>query len=712
MKLKCITYNCKGLKYRNYMYINKLYDKNDILFLQEHWLFPSEFKIINDIIPEADFHFVSAMNDNDLLSGRPYGGVGIIFKKNKNILFKPIVTQSKRICALDCVVNDNKFLLLSIYMPCNTPDKNDEFNEVLSEIKVISNLYPEYQLIIAGDFNCALNSSDLRNNNFLNFLIDLDLVCPTAIEPSHSFTFINSLGNKSLIDHFCLDSSVVEMISDFDIISEGDNLSDHLPVMMEIKLPCPLNIDRGGIFSNNINVPKSRFDWSNANGEDICDFKLNLDNHLSKIDVPLNSVICNDFSCSDHYDEFLKFHFDIIDACARSTIESIGKCKIKNPENKLIGWNKLVRPYKDSAILWHKIWKDSGSPSSGIIFDIRKNTRSKYHREIKDVKSKQDKLKKDKISDSMLKNEIKDFWKCVNREKGNFVQAPDLIDGEYGDKACKVFKDKYSRLYQTDDKDSIINLSNENKADISKCTLNNDNFKHVHSTNLDLIKRAVTRLKGNKTECDSILNSNAIKNGTDKLFLYISFLFTIMIRHGFSNDIFNTVTFNPIIKNARKSKNDSNNYRAVALNSLFSKLLDYVVLEIFENELTSSHFQFAYKSAFSTSLCTFITKETIEYYLNNGSNVYATFLDCTKAFDLVKHVNLFRILIDKGICPLIIRLLLNMYVDMKGKVKWKTFMSDNFEVYNGIKQGGVISPILFSLYIDKLIYSVQKCNFG
>ena len=314
----------------------------------------------------------------------------------------------------------------------------------------------------------------------------------------------------------------------------------------------------------------------------------------------------------------------------------------------------------------------------------------------------------------MINNKSKDFWKCINQGKGNSSQAqvPECIDGTYGEDVCNVFKDKYSKLYQTDDKDSLTDIMIENNYNLNKCILNDDNCKHLHSTNLDSIKKAVCKLKNDKRESQSILTSNAIKNGTDMLFLYISFLFTIMIRHGYSNDIFNTVIFNPIVKDARKSKNDSNNYRALALNSLFSKLLDYIILDYFILELSSSQFQFAYKSDFSTTLCSFILKETVEYYNSNGNSVYATFLDCSKAFDLVKHDILFRILIDKGICSLIVRLLLKMYSNMKGKVRWKNYFSDFFQVFNGIKQGGVISPILFSLYIDKLIDIVHSSNFG
>ena len=48
---------------------------------------------------------------------------------------------------------------------------------------------------------------------------------------------------------------------------------------------------------------------------------------------------------------------------------------------------------------------------------------------------------------------------------------------------------------------------------------------------------------------------------------------------------------------------------------------------------------------------------------------------------------------------------------MKGTVKWGSYYSDEFEVYNGIKQDGVLSPTLFfSLYLDELIKIIHGTN--
>ena len=117
-----------------------------------------------------------------------------------------------------------------------------------------------------------------------------------------------------------------------------------------------------------------------------------------------------------------------------------------------------------------------------------------------------------------------------------------------------------------------------------------------------------------------------------------------------------------------------------------------------KDKMVTSHLQFAYKESYSTSLCSYLITETIEYYHTRRSNVYMMLLDATKAFDRVKYSKLFNLLIERDICPLIVRLLLNMYLISTAVVSWNAVNSDQFKLCNGVKQGGVISPLLFSIY--------------
>ncbi len=71
-----------------------------------------------------------------------------------------------------------------------------------------------------------------------------------------------------------------------------------------------------------------------------------------------------------------------------------------------------------------------------------------------------------------------------------------------------------------------------------------------------------------------------------------------------------------------------------------------------------SGLQFADKPELSTTQCTWAAKEVISYYNNKCSSVYACVLDCSKAFDKIRHDVLFTKLYDKGLPPIIVRIIM------------------------------------------------------
>ena len=81
-------------------------------------------------------------------------------------------------------------------------------------------------------------------------------------------------------------------------------------------------------------------------------------------------------------------------------------------------------------------------------------------------------------------------------------------------------------------------------------------------------------------------------------------------------------------------------------------------------------------------------------------------------FDRVDHALLFEKLLDRNLPPVITRLLLSWYSSQQLKVRWSHNFSDPFPTTNGVRQGGVLSPILFTIYIDDLLRSLEVSGIG
>ena len=306
----------------------------------------------------------------------------------------------------------------------------------------------------------------------------------------------------------------------------------------------------------------------------------------------------------------------------------------------------------------------------------------------------------------------------MKKLNGSNNTIANIIDNKNNDDDITgLFCDKYSELYNSVSDEHFEDTINDVELLVNhKCNKNLCNLPDNHSVSTTLVTNAIRSLKRGKDDEIFEMYSDHFIHATDSVKAALSQIITLMLRHGTTNQIINKSIIKPIPKNKQKSLSDSNNYRAISKNSIISKIIDYVLIQLINDKMSTSAYQFGYKEKFSTSLCSFLVSETIQYYKSNGSNVYMVLLDCTKAFDKIQHTKLFKTLIDKDICPSIIRLIMNSYIMSTAIVKWNKSTSIPFQINNGVKQGGVISAPLFAIYIDpllnKLNNSKQGCYIG
>ena len=86
---------------------------------------------------------------------------------------------------------------------------------------------------------------------------------------------------------------------------------------------------------------------------------------------------------------------------------------------------------------------------------------------------------------------------------------------------------------------------------------------------------------------------------------------------------------------------------------------------------------------------------------------YFCFIDYVKAFDCVDHNKLWKILKEMGMPDHLTCLLRNLYAGQEEIVRTEHVTTDWFQIGNGVRQGCILSPCLFNLYAEYIMWNAK-----
>jgi hypothetical protein len=125
-----------------------------------------------------------------------------------------------------------------------------------------------------------------------------------------------------------------------------------------------------------------------------------------------------------------------------------------------------------------------------------------------------------------------------------------------------------------------------------------------------------------------------------------------------------------------------------------------------------SSLQHGYQNKLCSLMASFTLQECLSYNVEHGSPVYIAFLDSATAFDLVWHDGLFVKLHDLGIKGKLWKLIYQFYQDRKNCVLWKGIKSDWIDVKQSVRQGSVLGPWYFIVYLNELLEMLLQSGNG
>lgn len=705
--LKIATFNCRSLK-NSKCEIIRLCDTHDIVCLQEHWLLPCDLSLLFNL--HVDFTGIgySAVNiDDGLLIGRPYGGTAILFRKSIAKSITVIPTSNSRVTAVKVTSAQCNFVLLSVYMPTNYSNV-DSLNDYVDMCAYLEALMLESDcrhFCITGDMNCQPGSrffpilSQFAKDNCLH-MSDLDRL-------SNVYTYFgNDNISCSWIDHVLATHDINNLISNISVLLEYI-CSDHKP--MSLTICCSLLDDQsnvnGGpeVVSNH--AENAKFAWDKASNEHIMRYQSFLDSALQQIEFPS----CYSKTCDNAQNTALidKYYLNITNCIKSAAFNNIPLCKVSG-NYTVTGWNDYVSEKHSEARQAFLKWCSLGKPRSGWFFNTMQNTRLAFKYALRYVRKHEEQVRADLCDTNLNYNNSADFWHSVNKMSTNkATKNVDTINGVTGDNhIAKLWKNHF---------ESIYNSVHDENAKLSFVNRVNQLHGGYNINFLDISRAVHSQKKGKAAGPDGIF-TEALMFGGNRLYVHLALFFNLCLKHCYFPSEFMLCVIMPLLKNKNGNSADMNNYRAIAISNSMTKVFESVILECVNFSDKSDMYQFGFKQGLSTTICTDVFKKVVNYYRNRGSHVFACFVDFSKAFDRVNYWKLFNQLLDNNVDSGIVKVLAYWYSHQKMCVRWNNCCSEYFNVSNGTKQGGILSPLFFAKYISKLIGALINsqvgCNIG
>ena len=701
------SFNCRNIK-SSVSEIQDLCNKYDVILLQETWLLDFELPFLSTIHTNFYGKGIATVKTNDaVITGRPHGGLGILWKKKFGNICKVIDISDDRIMGIELSNNGNKVVIFNVYLPYCCESNMDSFTCYLSKLDVFMKDVDTLYSYVIGDFNAHVSEdrSHLFGNELHNFCANENyILSDIKFCDSGSYTYYSEAHHTtSWLDHVMCSQTAHTLIKDI-TVEYGAISSDHHPIICTLEF----NLDKINNCSEEMgNARTKSIKWDSLSVEQIASYKSLTELHLGEIKIDHSLILCDDPGCKDpaHVSAIEQFYGNIVNAL-KDASKDLYICN-KNSFKQIPGWNDYCKSAHSQAREAYCIWRSSGKPKYGPTFIEMNRTRLYFKFVLRKCRKDNCKASADSLAKKLLDKNDKSFWSEIKKLSSSNTPIVSTVDGITGSSnICNMWQEHFKALLNSSEdtvhKDFVL-------SSISNISSKSTYFERF---TVDDVKDAFKSIKCGKTcGLDGIYGEH-LKHAHDILHVMLSLLFNVIIIHGYIPVSLMDTLLIPLVKDKNGVLSDKDNYRPLAVTCIISKVLEILILNRYKDHFNTTDNQFGFKPSLSTDMCIYSLKQITEYYVTHGSPVYICFLDASKAFDKINHWSLFKKLLHRNIPTIIVRLLYVWYAIQHFFVRWNGYLSSGFQVINGVRQGSILSPYFFNVYIDELSVRLSQTSTG
>jgi exonuclease III len=624
-------------------------------------------------------------------------GVGLVVSEEvgKSVLMcEPI---SERIIVMRLKAAPVNMLIVQIYAPCEDAkeEEKDQFYETLDQ--VIADFRKGREcLVVMGDFNGKVGNNKeedtvgpfglgVQNDNgerVVNFSKRHKLfITNTWFQQRRSaqYTWRSEHENvadqiRNQIDYVLVDKRFRNGILNSKTMPGADCQTDHNPVIITVKIRLQRlrkgrRVARWNI--SKLKRPEVRSDFARKLEKQLQDGKIDEETDIDRIWRKL------------------KENLEIV------AEEICGKDQPKKKQNWMTA--DILGKMEERRIC--KNMKDKGK------YRKLKHEIQKLCREAKD-KYYNDKCEEiatlDKIHSQLLYKKVKELQPKGNKiaqtlknKQGKILWEKDEVTERWAEYVEELYRDQGRNEVNKDGTDDLV--------------------KDVYTISRDEIESVIKDLPKEKACGDDNICAELLQSMGEKGMDIMTSLINNIYISGYIPDDFRKSIFVPIPKVNRAQ--ECSDYRTIALISHASKVLLHLIKRritpIIERQLGESQMGFrkgkgTRDAIFQLRMITERITQMRGVRKNRRKTLYLCFVDYQKAFDRVKHDKLTEVMAKAGIPDLEMRLIINLYWHQQASVRWQGDVSRDFKVERGVRQGCIISPLLFNLYSEFMIREAME----